>query len=56
MIFILMDLCMFVYMYVFVWLRYENNSCLSLFEILVLTWNSLFNTGTLSYFINVMCC
>lgn len=56
MIFILMDLCMFVYMYVFVWRRYENNSCLSLFEILVLAWNSLFNTGTLSYFVNVMCC
>lgn len=54
--FILMDLCMFVYMYVFVWRRYENNSCLSLFEILVLAWNSLFNTGTLSYFVNVMCC
>lgn len=56
MIFILMDLCMFVYMYVFVWRRYENNSCLSLFEILVLAWNSLFNIGTLSYFVNVMCC
>lgn len=40
----------YMYIYVFVWWRYENNGCLSLFEILVFGGNSLFNT--LSFFIN----